>query len=99
MTVIASLLFRVLARFPLAWLHLLGGWTGHVACRFSPSYRRRLQENLERAVGRSDPALLDEAIAGAGRQALELPFVWMRSQDEVLARIGESGAARKAAVT
>ena len=87
MTVIASLLFRVLARFPLAWLHLFGGWAGHVACRFSPSYRRRLQENLERAVGRSDPALLDEAIAGAGRQALELPFIWMRSQEEVLARI------------
>ncbi|WP_246265691.1 lysophospholipid acyltransferase family protein [Aromatoleum diolicum] len=84
---IVDFLFRVLSRLPLAWLHRLGGWAGWLAWRFSPSYARRLDENLARAVGRSDLALRDAAIAEAGRQALELPFVWLRPQDEVLSRI------------
>ncbi|NMG75870.1 lysophospholipid acyltransferase family protein [Aromatoleum diolicum] len=87
MTLIVDFLFRVLSRLPLAWLHRLGGWAGWLAWRFSPSYARRLDENLARAVGRSDLALRDAAIAEAGRQALELPFVWLRPQDEVLSRI------------
>ena len=84
---IVNFVFRVLSRLPLAWLHRLGGWAGWLAWRFSPSYARRLEENLARAVGRSDRALRNAAIAEAGRQALELPFVWLRPQDEVLARI------------
>lgn len=84
---IVNFVFRVLSRLPLAWLHRLGGWAGWLAWRFSPSYARRLEENLARAVGRSDRALRNAAIAEAGRQALELPFVWLRPQEEVLARI------------
>jgi KDO2-lipid IV(A) lauroyltransferase len=84
---IVNFVFRVLSRLPLAWLHRLGGWAGWLAWRFSPSYARRLEENLVRAVGRSDRALRNAAIAEAGRQALELPFVWLRPQEEVLARI------------
>lgn len=82
-----DLLFRILARLPLSWLHRLGGWAGRVTWWASPSYRRRLGDNLARATGRSDRALLSAAIAETGRQALELPFVWLRPQQEVLASI------------
>ena len=87
MTVIVNLLFRILARLPLSWLHLLGGWAGWATWWLSPAYRRRLEENLVRATGRTDRVLLAAAIAETGRQALELPFVWLRPQDEVLSRI------------
>lgn len=84
---IVDLVFRLLARLPLAWLHRLGGWAGWLTWRFSPAYARRLEHNLAQALGREDRAVRDRAIAEAGRQALELPFVWLRPQDEVLARI------------
>jgi KDO2-lipid IV(A) lauroyltransferase len=85
--VIVGLLFRILSRLPLSWAHALGGAAGWAAWRLSPSYRRRLEENLARAIGRDDPALRSAAVAEAGRQALELPFVWLRPQSEVLSRI------------
>ncbi len=87
MTFLVNLSFRILAGLPLSWLHRLGGWAGWAIWRLSPSYRRRLEDNLAQATGRRDAALRDAAIAEAGRQALELPFVWLRPQDEVLARI------------
>ncbi|HJV28458.1 MAG TPA: lysophospholipid acyltransferase family protein [Aromatoleum sp.] len=85
--VTVDFLFRILARFPLSWLHCLGGIAGWLTWRFSPTYARRLEENLTRALGRRDPAVLRAAIREAGRQALELPYVWLRPQDEVLSRI------------
>ena len=87
MTFIVNLIFRALARLPLSWLHRLGGWAGWLTWRFSGAYRKRLEENLVRATGRRDPALLAAAIAETGRQAMELPFVWLRPQAEVLARV------------
>lgn len=54
---------------------------------FSSQYRSRVSENLLIATGRNDKPLLDAVIAETGRQMLELPFVWLRPQDEVLARI------------
>lgn len=84
---IVDLAFRFLSRLPLAWLHRLGGWAGWLVWRFSPSYARRLEQNLALALGREDRAVRDAAIAEAGRQALELPYVWLRPQDEVLGRI------------
>lgn len=85
--VIVNLIFRILARLPLSWLHRLGGWAGWLTWWLSPAYRRRLEENLRQATGSDDRALLSAAIAETGRQALELPFVWLRPQQEVLARI------------
>ncbi|NMG16467.1 lysophospholipid acyltransferase family protein [Aromatoleum bremense] len=87
MTFLVNLSFRILAGLPLSWLHRLGGWAGWAIWRLSPSYRRRLEDNLAQATGRRDAALRDAAIAEAGRQALELPFVWLRPQDEVLSCI------------
>ena len=45
-------LFRLLSRLPLAWLHRLGGWAGWLTYKASPSYARRLRENLFNALGR-----------------------------------------------
>lgn len=71
----------------MSWLHAFGGAAGWLAWWLSPSHRRRLRENLTQAVGEPSPALLKRAIAEAGRQVCELPFVWMRPQPAVFARI------------
>jgi KDO2-lipid IV(A) lauroyltransferase len=85
--VIVSLVFRVLARLPLAWLHVLGGWLGWATWWLSPGYRRRLEDNLVRATGRHDRALRNAAIAEAGRQAMELPWLWLRPSAEVVGKV------------
>lgn len=85
--VIVNLVFRVLSRLPLAWLHRLGGWAGWLTWRLSPRYARRLEQNLALALGREDPDVRAAAVVEAGRQALELPYVWLRPQEEVLGRI------------
>ncbi|AVR90085.1 lysophospholipid acyltransferase family protein [Thauera aromatica] len=83
--VLLDLLFRLLSRLPLPWLHRLGGWMGWLAYWASPSYARRLRANLANALGREDDAVRRAAIAEAGRQALELPFLWLRPASEVVA--------------
>lgn len=80
-------LFRLIARLPLSWAHLLGGWAGWLVWWFSARHRERLRTHLAMAVGTPSPALLRASIAEHGRQMLELPFVWIRPQEEVLARI------------
>lgn len=77
--------FRLLSHLPLRWLHRLGAWAGWLTYRTSPSYARRLRENLFNALGREDEAVLRAAIAEAGRQAFELPFIWLRPAEEVVA--------------
>ena len=54
------------------------GWMVYLA---SPSYRRRLKDNITRA-GYADS--LHAAIAEAGKNILELPFVWCAQPDRVL---------------
>ncbi len=71
-------LFRLLSRLPLPWLHRIGGWAGWLTYKASPAYARRLRENLFNALGREDEAVLRAAVVEAGRQALELPFIWGR---------------------
>ncbi|WP_349771917.1 lysophospholipid acyltransferase family protein [Thauera sedimentorum] len=84
---ITKLLFRMLSRLPLRVLHLLGGWAGWLVYRVDAGYRRRLHDNLALAIGRDDPALVRQAAREAGRQALELPWVWLRTADEVVAGV------------
>lgn len=86
---IISLLFRVLSRLPLAWLHALGAAAGWMTWLLSPSYRRRLEANLAHAIGRHDRRLRNAAIVEAGRQALELPFLWLRPSEAVVAKVVE----------
>ena len=82
-----TFLFRILSLLPLSALHALGTLAGWVVWWSSPSYRQRLRANLAQALGEVPDDVRRAAIAGAGRQMLELPFVWGRPLDEVLGRV------------
>jgi len=71
------LLLRLIAWFPLGWLHALGGLLGLLVYALSPTYRRRLCENLAQA-GFDVDKLAWRCAREAGKQALETAWVWMR---------------------
>ena len=74
-------LFQLLSLLPLPILHALGAAAGWVVYALSPSYRRRLRENLAHA---GYPHLLLSAIAEAGKSVFELPFIWCANPARVL---------------
>lgn len=78
-------LFHLLSRLPLPWLHALGGVLGRLIYRLSATYRRHLDENLAQAG--YGAGLRGEAAAQAGRTLMELPFVWLRPQEQVVAKV------------
>ena len=78
------ILFRLLSVLPLSLLHRLGAGLGWLTYLLSPTYRRHLRENIRQA-GFSN--VLFEAVAEAGKTALELPKLWLRPQSEVVSRI------------
>ena len=83
-------LFRLFDRFSLPALHRLGGWAGLTTYALSGSYRRRLQANMARGLGRKPTrSELHANACETGRMMLELPFVWQRPLDEVLSHIVE----------
>ncbi len=88
---IVQSLFRLLARLPLSWLHRLGGWAGWITYATSPTYRRRLRQNLFNALGREDERLLRAAIAETGRQFIEIAWVWLRPVEEVMQKVRVEG--------
>lgn len=91
-------LFRLIARMPLGWVHALGGILGLVVYGLSPTYRRRLRENLGQA-GFPVDALAFEAARAAGRQALETAWVWMRPAADLRRVMRVAGAeAEQAAI-
>ena len=65
--------FRLLSKLPLPVLHGLGSALGWLVYLASPSYRRRLRDNL---AGAGFGQHLAAAIAEAGKAIVELPFVW-----------------------
>ncbi len=74
-------LFRIFSFLPLSVLHGIGfvlGWLVYLA---SPSYRRRLRENIGRA-GYSQH--LRGAISEAGKNVAELPFIWCAAPARVM---------------
>ncbi len=75
-------LARLLAVLPLSVLHRLGAFCGWIVYLAAPRYRRQLSANL-RAAGFSEPALLRQAIAEAGKGLLELPAIWLRPHETV----------------
>ncbi|RZI43448.1 lysophospholipid acyltransferase family protein [Herbaspirillum sp. HC18] len=75
-------LFRLLSVLPLPVLHGLGTVLGWVVYLSSPSYRRRLKDNITRA---GYAASLSAAVAEAGKSILELPFIWCADLERVLA--------------
>jgi KDO2-lipid IV(A) lauroyltransferase len=85
--VFMNFLFRLFACLPLAWLHRLGGWAGWLIYACSSSYRRRFRANLAQAMGAPSRALLHRAITEAGRQALEVCWIWLRPLETVLTKV------------
>ena len=82
------LLFRLLGGCSLPALHRLGGWAGLATYWLSGRYRRRVQENLARGLGRqASRTELHTNARETGRMMLELPFVWQRPIDEVLQHV------------
>ena len=84
----ASLIFSLLARLPLGLLQAFGVLAGWLTYAFSPTYRRRLRSNLEQALGPDEAARLwKQAVGEIGKQALELPWMLLRPQPDLVARV------------
>jgi Kdo2-lipid IVA lauroyltransferase/acyltransferase len=71
-------LFKLLARWPLPWLHAVGALLGWLAYALSPTYRRRFKKNSEFAGYTA--AQVRSGVAHAGRMAAELPRLWLGAQ-------------------
>ena len=80
------LLFRFLSILPLPVLHFLGSALGWLVYLASPSYRRRLRENLN-AAGFGQH--LSAAVAESGKAIIELAFVWCAAPERVAAHATE----------
>lgn len=74
-------LFRLLSILPLSVLHTLGAALGWLVYLASPSYRKRLKSNIQRA---GFANYLTTSISEAGKSILELPFIWCATPDRVL---------------
>lgn len=85
------ILFDVLARLPLSVLHRLGTLLGWLIYLFSRRYAARLRENLQKAgLARSESEtrkLLRANIREMGKGVLELPWVWRRPLEQVVASV------------
>lgn len=75
------ILFRLLSHLPLSLLHAMGAALGWLVYLASPSYRRRLSENIQRA---GHGAYRNAAIRESGKSILELAFVWCAPPARVL---------------
>jgi Kdo2-lipid IVA lauroyltransferase/acyltransferase len=85
---IPRFLLGLIARLPLWLAHRLGTVLGWTLYGISPTYRRHLNENLERA-GYRDAGLRRAAIAAAGQMLTETPAMWLRPQQRVAALVKE----------
>lgn len=86
-------LFEVLARLPLSVLHRIGALFGWVTYLFSKRYSSRLRENLQKAgLARSEfelKSLLHTNIREMGKGVMELPWVWRRPFEAVVASVSQ----------
>ncbi len=84
----ASLIFSFLAGLPLGTLQKLGVFAGWLTYALSPTYRRRLRANLEHALGKAEAdRVWRHAVGETGKQALELPWMLLHPQDELVAKV------------
>jgi len=84
------LLFRFLSLLPLPAIHRLGALAGALAYLGSPTYRRHLRENMALALGEREAGRWRwPAIAAAGRMALELPRIWLKTLEEAVTLVAE----------
>jgi KDO2-lipid IV(A) lauroyltransferase len=78
---------RLIAMLPLPVVHAFGAMFARLAFRFARRERDRLHANLAIAGYGDDPRLARAAIGEAGKTMFELPWVWLRPVDKVLARV------------
>jgi KDO2-lipid IV(A) lauroyltransferase len=87
------ILFDVLARLPLSVLHRFGALFGWITYLSSSRYAARLRGNLQKAgLARSDSeftCLLHTNICEMGKGVMELPWVWRRPFEKVVASVGK----------
>jgi KDO2-lipid IV(A) lauroyltransferase len=74
-------LFRFLSIFPLPFLHAIGSALGWLVYLSSASYRQRLRDNITKA---GFDAHRHIAIREAGKNIMELPFIWCANPARVL---------------
>ena len=77
-----TFLFRLLSRLPLPILHNLGALLGWLTYLCSPTYRRHLRENTAQA-GDWAVAARAAAVTETGKGLLELPYLWLRPQEDL----------------
>ena len=77
-------IFRFFSIFSLPALHALGSALGWLVYLLSPSYRRRMRDNMTRA---GYAGHLRQAIAEGGKAVAELPFVWLASEERIARRV------------
>ena len=79
-------LFRLLARLPLSWLHKAGAAVGWIVYLASPVYASRMRKNLAASRIFADRAALKRAlrqcIAETGKGAAETVKIWFADLDE-----------------
>ena len=85
-----SLLFRLLSHLPLPPLHLLGTLTGWLVWALAPTYRRVLRGNLQLALGTTQAAALERAVAAeSGKGLFEMPIMWCAPPERVVGLVRE----------
>jgi KDO2-lipid IV(A) lauroyltransferase len=86
-----NVLFFLLSRVPLRWLHGMGALLGRITFTVSKRYATLTRENLRQSHLAIDDRhfadLLDKTVAEAGKSIVELPWVWGRPVDQVCAMI------------
>jgi KDO2-lipid IV(A) lauroyltransferase len=83
-----TIVLGLIAGLPLRVLHALGSVLGWTMYGTSPTYRRHLRDNLAQA-GLAEGRVRRAAVASAGRMLLELPAIWFRPREAVLALVKE----------
>ena len=77
---------RLAGALPLGLLRWLGSGLGLLVYLASGSYRRKIRDNL-RTAGLDTPEMRRAAAVEAGRALAELPFIWSRSPEQLLALV------------
>lgn len=84
-------LIGLFARLPLPVVHVIGTALGWAAYWASPQYRHHLRGNLISSRIAENPEafrqLLQTSVAESGKAILELPFIWVRPTQDLLAKI------------
>lgn len=84
-------LFTLLSRLPLRVLHLLGTLLGWITYLISGKYASRMRENLAYFNAGAPSSALRQlrhaSVAEVGKSIAELPWIWRRPVNEVLASV------------